>query len=218
MAIHFIFFLLFLLVPAAIVWLTHHQGWAKKIGVIVLCYLFGLLVGNLGLIPEQAQVLQNQVTDLSIAFAMPLLLFSLDLGQWRHIAGKALLSMLLATTAVVTVATCLFFIVGTDDTTDLAARSASNFAAMSVGVYTGGTPNLAAIKSGLDIPHSEYLVFHSLDTLVGSGYLIAMLTVGIPFFRRFLAYSPPALSQEETQSHHFDGDNYLPLMQRKNLG
>ena len=55
---------------------------------------------------------------------------------------------------------------------------------MAVGVYTGGTPNLAAIKAGLDIPHGEYIVFHSLDTLVGASYLLLMLTVGVPLFRR----------------------------------
>ena len=75
-----------------------------------------------------------------------------------------------ATTAVGTLATCLFFLFRGEG-----AQSASHFAAMSVGVYTGGTPNLAAIKAGLDIPNSEYIVFHSLDTLVGAAYLFLML-------------------------------------------
>ncbi len=142
-----LFTALFLLIPAAILWLTHHQDWARKVGIIVLCYVAGLLVGNAGLIPGEVLPVQRDISDLSIALAMPLLLFTLDIRQWRHVAGKAMLSMIFATAAVVTLATSLFFVFKGQG-----AESASHFAAMSVGVYTGGTPNLAAIKAGLDIP------------------------------------------------------------------
>ncbi|MDX1735108.1 MAG: DUF819 family protein [Halioglobus sp.] len=201
-----------LCVPAAILWLTHHQQWASRIGVIVLCYLAGMLAGNAGVIPERVLPLQNQVTDLSIALAMPLLLFTLDIRQWRRVAGRAMLSMLFATTAVVTMATCLFFLFR-----DSRAESASHFAAMSVGVYTGGTPNLAAIKSGLDIPNSEYIIFHSLDTLLGSFYLIGMLTVGIPFFRSLLPTAAPASRDTSEHAQHFDSDDYSVLLRSGNV-
>ena len=184
----FFFLILFLVVPAGLLWLSHRQVWAARVGMILLCYSAGLLVGNLGLVPASVQPLQTGLTDLSIALAMPLLLFTLDVRQWRRVAGKAMLSMLFATTAVVTIATCLFFFFRARG-----LESADNFAAMSVAVYTGGTPNLAAIKTGLDIPHSQYIIFHSLDTVVGGAYLLLMLTVGIPLFRAIL---PPWRSAE----------------------
>ncbi|MEP5566254.1 MAG: DUF819 family protein [Halioglobus sp.] len=206
------FTVFFLLTPAGILWLTHHQGWAKKIGVIVLCYTAGLLVGNMDLIPSSAAGVQQSITDASIALALPLLLFTLDIRQWRHVAGKAMLSMLLATTSVVAIATSLFFVFKSEG-----VETASHFAAMSVGVYTGGTPNLAAIKTGLDIPHSDYIVFHSLDTFVGATYLLLMLTVGIPFFRRILpAFSGP-LQESVDDPHHFDSDDYTPFLKAKNM-
>ena len=206
------FTVLFLFTPAGILWLTHHQNWARRVGVIVLCYIAGLLVGNANLIPASAADVQQSVTDFSIALALPLLLFTLDIRQWRHVAGKAMLSMLLATSSVVTIATCLFFVFKNQG-----AESASHFAAMSVGVYTGGTPNLAAIKTGLDIPHSDYIVFHTLDTFVGAMYLLLMLTLGIPFFRKLLpAYSePPQRPMDDAQ--HFDSDDYAPLLKKENL-
>jgi len=209
---YILFTALFLLIPVGILWLTHHQAWARKVGVIVLCYITGLLAGNAGLIPESVQPVQQQITDLSIALAMPLLLFTLDIRQWRRVAGKAMLSMLFATTAVVAVATSLFFVFKGQG-----AESASHFAAMSVGVYTGGTPNLAAIKSGLDIPHSEYIVFHSLDTFVGAAYLLLMLTVGIPFFRRLLPHFPNLGEGSVEHEHHFDSDDYSPLLEQRNF-
>ena len=207
-----VFTVLFLSLPAGLLWLTHHQSWARRLGIIALCYLAGLLVGNAGLIPETILPLQQSLTDATIVLAMPLLLFTLDIRQWSRVAGKAMLSMVFATTAVVTLATCLFFLFRGEG-----AQSASHFAAMSVGVYTGGTPNLAAIKAGLDIPNSEYIVFHSLDTLVGAAYLFLMLTAGVPLFRRLL--QPPALGVEGSadDAHHFDSDDFTPLLRAGNF-
>lgn len=202
----------FAIVPAAIIWLAHRAIWARKIGVVVLCYLCGLAAGNSGLFSAQLLPAQTQLTEVSIALAMPLLLFTLDIRQWRQLAGKALLSMLLASTAVVTIATGLYFCFAAQG-----VASADHFAAMSVGVYTGGTPNLAAIKTGLDIPHGEYIVFHSLDTLLGSIYLMAMLTVGIPFFRALLPRPPVTLLPTGDTAQQFDSDDYSGLLQRSNL-
>ena len=102
--------LIFLLVPAGIIWLTHHQVWAARIGMILLCYLAGLLAGNLGLVPQSALGAQQAVSELAVALALPMLLFTLDVRSWRHVAGKALLSMLLATLSVTAIATLLFFL------------------------------------------------------------------------------------------------------------
>lgn len=201
-----------LAVPAGMIWLTHHQEWARKIGIIVLCYLAGLTLGNVGLVPVATLAVRTTITEVTIALAMPLLLFSLDIRKWRRVAGKALLSMLFATASVATLATALFFVFRAGG-----MESASHFAAMSVGIYTGGTPNLAAIKAGLEIPHAQYLVFHSLDTVVGSFYLLFMLTVGIPLLRRFLPATPVAASAGDAQ-HDFTQDNYAPLLQPRNWG
>lgn len=215
-----LFIIIFLLTPVGLLWLTHHQAWARKIGIIVLCYVAGLAVGNAGLVPESVLPVQTQMTDFSIAMAMPLLLFTLDIRQWRHVAGKAMLSMILATTAVVAIVTCLFFYYNAQG-----LESADHYAAMSVGVYTGGTPNLAAIKAGLNIPHNEYIIFHSLDTVVGGAYLLLMLTVGIPIFRAILAPWPGLAKTESVgaeepprEQHHLESDDYSPLLQKRNLG
>ena len=203
------FALLFLVVPAGIIWLAHHQRWAGKLGVIVLCYGAGLLLGNTGLVPSTVLPLQQAVTDIAIVLGLPLLLFTLDIRQWSRIAGKAMLSMVLATTSVVALASGLFFVFrghGVD--------SASHFAAMSVGVYTGGTPNLAAIKAGLEIPHSEYIVFHSLDTLVGASYLLFMLSLGVPLFRSLLNPPVAVLEPGAGDEHHFNDDDFTELLDR----
>jgi len=201
-----------LVFPALTLWLAHHSQWANKVGVIVMCYLAGMVAGNSGIFPSQVLAAQEGVSEAAIALALPMLLFTLDIKKWRAVAGKAMLSMVLATASVVALSTSLFFAFRQQG-----AQEASNLAAMSIGVYTGGTPNLAAIKAGLDIPHSEYIVFHSLDTVVGAVYMLGMLTVGIPLFRLFLR-RPIVLSQSSQQGEPtFDEDDFRALLEKRNL-
>lgn len=206
----------FALLPAGVIYLTHHQRWAQRLGVIVICYGLGIALGLGGVIPDSAMQVPTLLSELTIVFALPLLMFSLDLRQLSRVAGKALLSMLFAMVAVTGLATCLYFLYR-----DGGVASA-NLAAMSVGVYSGGTPNLAAIKAGLEIPNAQYLAFHSLDAVVGSLYFLFMLTVGVPLFRALLPGSAGALARagtdESDPGQPVDEDDYSPFMQLANLG
>ncbi len=220
--------ILFLTAPAAFIVCAAHNRWANKIGVIGLCYLAGLILGNtilnktvlenLGISIHSLQQAQQSLGDFSIAFALPMLLMTLKLTQWRHQAGKALMSMLLATTAVVSVATTLFFLW---EPSPSSAIDTSHLAAMAVGVYTGGTPNLASIKAGLDIPNADYLVFHSLDTVIGASYLLFMLSMAIPIVRRLFPRNRLNLhgsNSPETEAGLTQyGDDYRPLIKRENV-
>ena len=204
--------LMFLLVPAGLIYLAHHQAWAQKIGVVVLCYLIGLGMGGAGFIPEQALGVAPKLSELTIVFALPLLLFCLDVRQWSSVAGKALLSLLFAVTAVTSLATLLFFTFRHD------SDAAADLAAMSVGGYSGGTPNLAAIKAGLEIPNSSYLAFHSLDAVVGAAYFLFMLTLGVPLFRALLPAAGEPGTDSSAPGEGIDQDDYRPLLKPGNFG
>ena len=205
----------YLLLPAGVIYLAHRLPWVQRIGVIVICYLLGMLAGLTGLLPEQGRHTAQLLSEVTIVFALPLLLFSLDVRRWTHVAGRALLSLVFAVSAVTCLATLLYFVYR--DGSDMAA----NFAAMSVGVYSGGTPNLAAIKAGLDIPSAQYLAFHSLDAVVGSLYFLFMLTLGVPLFRALLPVrgqataTPPGQGADIEQP---DEDDYRPLLDKRNFG
>jgi len=208
-----LFTLLFLLLPAALLWLMEKQSWANKLGGIILCYAIGMILGNTGFIPDSVGNVQTTLSEVSIALALPMLLFTLNIKQWSKMAGKAMLSLLFATTSIVTVATSFFFLYADDN-----PMESSHLAAMSVGVYTGGTPNLAAIKSGLDISNDLYLLFHSFDTLLGATYMLFMVSIAIPIFR-FLLPSP-AVSSADTKRDHEQvahNDDYSPLLKSENF-
>ena len=208
-----IFTLLFLLLPAALLWLMEKQSWAQKIGAIILCYACGLLLGNTGVIPDSVNHVQSSLSEISIALALPMLLFTLNIKDWSQMAGKAMLSLIFATTSVVAIASTFYFIYA-----DSNAVQSSHLAAMSVGVYTGGTPNLAAIKSGLGIDNDLYLLFHSFDTLLGATYMLFMVSIAIPLFRFILP--APAKQTGTVHSAKVDdayNDDYSPLLKVSNL-
>ncbi len=176
-----LFFAFFLGVPLLIVWATRHIQLAAKIGAIVLCYALGLLVGLSGLLPEGAYGPRTTLSEVSLVFALPLLLFSVDVRAWRQIAGAATLSMLCAIIAVVCVATLLYFWLETRGFSD-----AEHLSAMAVGMYTGGVANLAAMKVALGIPDDRFTIFATVDTAVGGFYLLFMLTLAKGVFSKLL--------------------------------
>jgi uncharacterized membrane protein len=212
-----IYAFLFLLLPAALLWLMDRQSWAQKLGAIILCYTVGLILGNTGLIPASVSSIQTTISDVSIALALPMLLFTLNIKEWSAMAGKAMLSLVFATTSVVTIASTFYFLYA-----DTNSIQSSHLAAMSVGVYTGGTANLAAIKSGLAIPNDLYLLFHSFDTVLGAIYLLFMVSVAIPFFRWLLpvplnSNKPTNGSASEVLEVESHNENYAPLLKTSNF-
>jgi len=198
--------LAFLLAPAVLLYLAHHRRWARQLGIVLLSYLSGLLLGNLGLLPDTVAPVQGLMSEVTVALALPMLLFSLDIPRWRKLAGPALLSMLFAITAVVTVSTVLYYLLSGGQPV-----VGSQLAAMTVGVYTGGTPNIAAIKTALEIPHGLYIGFHSLDSLFGGFYILFMLSLGIPLFRRLLRRADMAAADALPTDAATDEEDYRPF-------
>ena len=71
----FLLVLAFICFPAALIALAKHQRWAQRVGVILLCYLLGLLIGGAGLLPPSFNNAQQSLMSAAIALAIPLLLF-----------------------------------------------------------------------------------------------------------------------------------------------
>lgn len=198
--------LLFVFGPALILLLVRHVGVARALGPIVLCYAAGLLIGLSGVLPDSTDDIRTTVTEASLALALPLLLFSVDMAAWRHVAGRAMLSMLLAVIAVVFVATLLFY--------GFQAKGVAQpeqLTGMAVGMYTGGIANMGAIKMALAIPDARYLLFATVDTVIGTLYLLFVLTIGKRVFSLFLRPFPDAYRGDEIVE---DDEHYGDLLRR----
>jgi uncharacterized membrane protein len=102
---------------------------------------------------------------------------------------------------------------------------------MVVGVYTGGTPNLAAIKMMLGVDEGTYVLMNSFDMLVSFLFLVFLMAAGIRLFRRFLPVAEVAeaekgrpqvgqkLAQSETDMYRdiFTRKHFLPTLKALGL-
>jgi len=120
--------------------------------------------------------LQDMVLTLIVPLAIPLLLFSLNIKKWLKLAGGGMFSMLLAFISVIVIISTGYLIFR-DSITDC-----WKVAGMLTGVYTGGTPNLAALKTALDVSPDIFIMTHTYDMIVGAITLIFFITIGSKVF------------------------------------
>jgi len=137
----------------------------RRIGAIIIAYGVGLVAGVSGLLPENSAEIQDIIATITIPIALPLMLFSSDIKAWTRLAGTTVISMIIAFFAVVAAVVVGYFAFRTDDIQDL-----WKVGGLLIGVYTGGTPNLAALKLMLDVNNDTYLITHAYDMLIGAGY------------------------------------------------
>jgi uncharacterized membrane protein len=175
----------YILFPALIIYLCMRYPFFDKLGTVLICYIVGAALGNLIILPDNAAAIQDSLSGASIAIALPLLLFSLNVKAWIQTAGKAILSMLGATIIIVAVAGAgsVLIMNYVEDSWKLAG--------LAIGVYTGGTPNLAAIKTALDVDSTTYIIMHSYDILISLIYIIFSITIAQKVMNKFLPKSKP---------------------------
>ena len=178
----------YILFPALIIYLCSKYSFVDKIGAVLICYIVGAALGNFMILPDNANEIQDSLSSASVAIALPLLLFSLNVKAWIQMAGKAILSMLGATIIIVAVAGAGSILI-----MDYVSDS-WKLAGLAIGVYTGGTPNLAAIKTALDVDSTTYIIMHTYDTLISLIYIIFSITIAQKVMNKFLPKFKPSTS------------------------
>ena len=192
--------LFFLLSPAIIIWLCQRVPALDKIGVVTLCFGLGI-ASSLGLAPlvqsgfgEIAKV-QSNIAEVAIVIALPLLVFSMNVRSALTHARGALAGMALALFSVVLVS-----IIGAVLFHPLLGNI-WQIAGMSVGAYTGGGPNMAAIKSAINGDDALFITMVTYDLLFSAIYLVFVITLGKRLFGLFLLPYQPTGSAEADGAH-----------------
>ncbi len=175
-----ILILFYLLFPVLVIVGISKNGIVKKIGAIVICYAVGLIIGNIGILPDDIYNLQDTLTSITIPLAIPLLLFSENIRKWLGMARTTAISLILGLISVV-----IMVALGNYIFSDIIPDS-WKVSSMLIGVYSGGTPNLAAISEMLDVNEETYILTHTIDLVIGAFLLLFLLTVGQKFFLLFL--------------------------------
>lgn len=179
----------FCLIPAGVLWLCRRFSLLGKIGPVLILYFIGIIIGNIGLMPDQLPAVQELMSNAMVPLAIPLMLFSCTF----KLSG-ARLQLLALITGMISVAAAVvigFLIFGDN------IPEGSKVGGMLVGVYTGGTINLAALKTMLGVSDETYIMINSYDILVSFLYLTFLLTVGIKLFRKFLPNKRKSYSEED---------------------
>jgi uncharacterized membrane protein len=163
--------------PALARWAAGRWKAAEWVSPIVMAYLVGIAIGNLF---EVDTDFSTTVSEAMVLLAIPLLLFSTDVRKWLRIARPAMISFGLAALSVMSVSAVAAWV--------LADRHVETWkmAGMTVGVYTGGTPNMSAIGVAVDVTDETFVLMNGADVVLSAVYLVFLMTIGRRVLGRFL--------------------------------
>lgn len=161
------------------------------VGPVVVCYAFGIILGNTPGLALEAPV-SLSVSQVAVPLAIPLLLFATDVSRWMRLAPSTLLSFGLACLSTMVSATLM----------SLAFADRSDewwkMSGMLVSVYTGGTANMNAVGLALRVREETLILFNTADLVICSVYLLFLLTVAQRVALLFLPRFPNPTRWEET--------------------
>jgi uncharacterized membrane protein len=165
---------------------------------------------------NQIVQLQESIMNYSILLALPLMLFSLHLKKWLKNARNTLLSLMLAMVSLLVAIFIGYYLFAHNIT------ESAKVTGMLIGVYTGGTPNLAAIGRALNVSPDIFILTHTYDLIIGSVALLFLMTIAQRLFNIFLPRSGVIRKAENVMQVEIEEDdahleNYDGLFQLKNL-
>jgi len=135
-------------------------------------------------------------------------LFSTDFPKWLRMAPKAVLSFGLATLAVMVVAATTTVILSNQD------PETWKMAGMTVGVYTGGTPNMSAIGLALEVTDEKFVLINGADVLLSAVYLLFLMTIAQRVLLKFLPAFQRAGLEEGSHGSGMEADPVAALKTR----
>ena len=204
----------FCLIPAGVLTLCRKVSVLGKIGPVLILYLIGIIIGNCGLMPEQMPAVQEILSNAMVPLAIPLMLFGCT---FRKSTTRSQLMALVTGIIAVSVSVIGGFLIFGDRIPD-----GAKVGGMLTGVYTGGTINLAALKTMLGVADETYIIINSYDILVSFLYLTFLLTLGIKLFRHLLPNRIGKMSKADEKSirdeiRKNEEDPYKGLWSRKGM-
>lgn len=204
----------FILSPFILLYGCKRISLFNKVGTVSLAYILGIILGNTGWITPEMKPLQDDFTSVTIALALPLLLFSINLKQWSRLAFKTGLAVLLGVISVLTIILIghLFF--------REKIAECWKVSGLMVGVYIGGTANMAAIMKALGGDSTTFILVNAYDILVSMVYFLFIITFAQPLVNRFLRPFKPMDSHVRlsTEVDDYDGwDAYRGITSKRIL-
>ena len=165
---------MFCVVPAGVLWLCRKYPIFDKIGPVMILYAIGLVLANIPM-PDEIAKLQGIIPTIMIPLAIPMMLFGCTFKT-----SEISLQARIITSGVLSVAAAViggYLIFGQD------IPQGAEIGGLLAGKCTGGTLNAAAIKEGLRVSDSTYILLTTYDIIVCFIYFVFLLGGGIRLFR-----------------------------------
>lgn len=185
--------------PIIVVEVVKRNKLAGMVGPVILCYAVGLIVGNLPDSPVNTKLSQD-VSEAMVPLAISLMLLSTRFISWLKYAKQTAKSFALAVVSVLSasmIVSAWFF------TQESGVEDVWKLSGMMVGVYTGGTPNLAAIGTALGISNEVFIVLNACDLMLSALYLVLLLSVAQRLALKFLPSFVPKEKHDRDETFHY---------------
>ncbi len=195
--------LFYFVVPYLVILLCRRYSVMNKIGEILTLYIIGIIVSNVFVFPlgfgDSLKGIQDGLTSVMILLAFPMILFGCDFKNWK--LKNAITALCIGLVSVLVVDVIGYYIFNDEQT------GFEKIAGLLVGVYTGGTPNLASLKIALDVDAETYIFVHTFDMIISFVYLVFLMSFGIKVFRFFLRQQDNKTTRQQDNKTTRQQDN-----------
>jgi len=158
--------------------------------------------------------IQDILVTIAIPLAFPLLLFSLNIRKWLRYAKTGFVSMFLALISIMVIIISGFFIFRN------VVPDSWKVAGMLVGVYSGGTPNMASLSVALDVDPNLFLMTNTYDIIIGAVTILFFITAGPVVFRAILPpfrHSAQSVDTDQAVAEAESFDDFSGLFKKERV-
>lgn len=179
----------------AIAFFIQRYKWASWAGPALFSVILGILLSNFKILPFWHDV-YGVFFEYAIPLSLTMMLLSVNLKEWIKLAKQPLFAMLIAvlSVSVVSIIAGLYFAPKIPEGWKIAG--------MFIGTYTGGSSNLTAIATGLNVSPTTLAGANAADYIIGIPSLIIMFAIPgfIARWKGFNRFWPYKLTEEELNS------------------
>jgi len=174
------------------------------LGPVVVCYALGISMANLfpALINEK---IAEQTYSIAVPLSILLLLFSSDLQNLRIVSKNVILSFLFCVLAAC-ISGIFNFVLFRNK-----MENSEAIIGMLVGIFTGGTPNMAAVAHALHVNSSTVALINVYEVIVGGIYLFLLMSVSFKIYSYILPALPDSALNTDEKKPKKDTTNHLSL-------
>lgn len=173
----------------------------KSLGPALTIIIMGIILSNLKVVPVSTE-LYGTISTYAIPVSMTIMLMSVDLKEMTKLSREPLIAIFVAVLTV-SIMAFLFGLVFAEKISE-----GWKVAGMFVGTYTGGSSNLTAIGTGLNVSRQTLAAANAADYVIGVPTLIFMFALPAILknskkFKKLWPYHVEETELEDCQNEEF---------------